>query len=131
MCASASQRVTCPSRTLALMAAGHTGKSGPRRGLSQGRRRVTVYVYEFAHLDLPCDAGWETQMLPWWVKRSSLNGSGWASHGSDVRFVFGTTHGPGESRHHNQPTPVRSPWFAGADTGSTGHWAQLEGSLEQ
>ena len=78
--ADADERVLCPSRRLAALVA-----ASPRR---------RVYSFEFAHLDVECDAGWENKVLPWWLNRSALRGSGWSSHGSDVRYVFGTSRGP-------------------------------------
>lgn len=76
--ADADERLACPSRELALLAAA----------------RAPVYTYTFAHLSLKCDAGWTTRTLPWWLPRATLAGSGWASHGAENKYVFGTHHGP-------------------------------------
>eukprot|EP00965_Chrysotila_dentata_P021549 713801-Pleurochrysis_carterae.AAC.2 len=77
----ADERVVCPTRLLATMA---------------GRAGVAVFHFSYAHFSLSCDAGYDMQTLPWWEDRTALRSrfAHWASHGADVHYVFGTTHGP-------------------------------------
>lgn len=75
--ADADERVACPSRRLATLAAA----SQP------------VYKFVYAHLSFTCDAAWENQVLPWWVPKESLPPT-WSSHGAELHMVFGTEHGP-------------------------------------
>ena len=76
--------VICPARALARMAQ------------TAGRK---VYVYEFAHYQpnrvrdngFGCDAGVELDVVhpdPTSVEK------GWATHGAEIKYVFGTTVGP-------------------------------------
>ena len=74
--ADADNRVACPLRTMARLAA----------------KATPVYTYVFAHCQLICDAGFEMGVLPS-SNRSALAGCGWASHGSENKFLFMTTHG--------------------------------------
>jgi carboxylesterase type B len=75
--ADADERVACPLRTMATLAARH----------------VPVFTFVFSQLSTACDAGFELKVLPWWTPRTKLVGSGWASHGAENHFLFGTSHG--------------------------------------
>ena len=75
--ADSDERVACPTAALARLAA----RSAPGR----------VFSYVFAHMQTNCDASFALHVLPWREPaRSALAGSGWASHGADVKFVFNT-----------------------------------------
>lgn len=76
--ADADNCMACPMRTMATLASSH---------------QLPVFTYVFSHCHLKCDAGWELKVLPWWLPKSELDGCGWGSHGSDIKFVFGTNHG--------------------------------------
>ena len=71
--------IACPVRTMATLAARVA--------------KVPTYTYVFAHCHVPCDAGFELQVLPWWLPKQELAGCGWGSHGGDNKFVFHTNHG--------------------------------------
>ena len=104
--ADADERVACPTRRLATLAAEaavrraralHTAPLVPRGSAPLSHHLGgEVYAFVFSHLHLSCDAAFENRNLPWWeplAKRAALASSGWASHGSDVKFYFGTTLG--------------------------------------
>ena len=56
---------------------------------------MPTYSYVFSHLSRArCDYGFDNKVLPWWEPMSAFAGSGWASHGTDVSYVFNTTYGP-------------------------------------
>ena len=80
--ADADEALVCPGQALIRLAA----NSG-----------VHVYGYSFSHLSLNCDAGFELSVVPQWrperLERSRAFGS-WATHGAELRFVFGNTAGP-------------------------------------
>lgn len=94
--ADADQRVACPTRTIALLAARAAERAAERAATAaveagSVRGSLTgVFTFVFSHLQLNCDVGFELSALPWWGDRARLAASGWASHGSDVKFVFNT-----------------------------------------
>ena len=120
--ADADNRVGCPLWRMASLVANATragdaaasdaaagsaaaGSAAAARGKEQGADRgekgtgarspptIDVHTFVFSHLHLACDAAFQLRALPWWLPRSDLLGSGWASHGSDNKFVFHTEHG--------------------------------------
>jgi carboxylesterase type B len=98
--ADADERVVCPLRRMLQMASTASNAPSTRQagagtaaGRGGGASSGAVYAFLFSHLGIYCDAGWDLQVLPWWGSRSGLIGSGWASHGSDNHFLFGTTRG--------------------------------------
>ena len=78
--ADADNRVACPLRRMASLAA---STSHP----------FPVFTYVFAHCMLQCDAGFEMKVISMDGPKPEFAGCGWASHGSDNKYVFGTTHG--------------------------------------
>ena len=91
--ADSDERVACPSRELAQLASRHM----------PGR----VFTYVFEHMSTACDASFPLRVLPWWKPRSILTGSGWASHGAEVRYIFNTV-----SRFPDTMTPSMAPKLA-------------------
>ena len=85
------ERVACPSRRLAELAS---------------RQGVHVYAFAFHHLEVNCDVSFELQVLPWWQPRERLARSGWASHGSEVKYLFNTTAGPDNCAAATTPVAV-------------------------
>lgn len=74
------QRLFCPTREMARLA------------IAAG---VPVYHYQYAHLSLTCDSGYDYGTLPWPAPPSLRKyRAGWASHSAELQYVFGTTSGP-------------------------------------